>query len=113
MKRSNALYKNPFPEETRAIFQWNNRCWRCGRTDRGLQADHITGRKYEFQASKFNLAPLCITCHANKNSKWIPELLKKTRLFLEVEGYNPDETDFEFFTYLDKSKYIKNVSNRT
>ena len=102
MKKSNALIQNPFNEQTRAMFQWNTKCFKCGRSDRGLQPDHIDGRKWDFQTSPYNLSPLCPLCHMQKNSKWIPELLQKTRLFLENERYNPNETDFEFLEYIDK-----------
>ena len=52
--------RNPFPEEVRLLFLYVYACFDCGRSDRGLELHHITGRN---DNSKENAFPICKVCH--------------------------------------------------
>ena len=74
--------RNPFSQETRLLFLYIYACFDCGRSDRGLELHHITGRN---SSAKENAIVLCIECHSRvghtkKEEKRYKEL---TEIFLE------------------------------
>ena len=86
---------NPFTQETRELFDVYG-CWECGRSDRGLQAHHICKR---ISASPYNCAPLCWICHLSGkiHSQEIEQkYLKKTKEYLDKQGYVATQKDLEF-----------------
>lgn len=96
MSGMNSLHRNPFSQETRALFAWNKKCWKCGRTDRGVEPDHIFGRKMYYHKSPYNLAPLCRLCHNKKSRKWRKELFIKTAHYLKETDYKLTCLDVDF-----------------
>lgn len=86
---------NPFPDEIRNIFLYVYACFKCGRSDRGLELHHITGRDSD---SAFNACPLCKDCHAKigHTQSEEKELYGYTKDFLMSERYNPIEKDWQF-----------------
>lgn len=56
--------RNPFPPEVRNLFLYTYHCFNCGRSDKGLELHHITGRD---DNSKENAIPLCLECHSHAN----------------------------------------------
>lgn len=52
--------RNPFSEETRLLFLYVYACFDCGRSDRGVELHHITGRN---DNSPTNAFPICRVCH--------------------------------------------------
>lgn len=52
--------KNPFNQRVRDNFLYVYSCFKCGRSDRGLELHHITGRSSD---SMINACPLCKVCH--------------------------------------------------
>lgn len=87
--------KNPFTEETRALFldaQYD--CWLCG-GNQGVEAHHIFGR---VSNSPLNLAPLCRKCHERINHNDVEEkyLLGLTIGYLDRVGYRKTDADYEF-----------------
>lgn len=86
---------NPFPENVRLIYLYVYACFECGRSDRGLELHHITGRD---SLSAFNACPLCKVCH-NAIIHTNYEERKYFRInkdFLLKQHYQPIEYDFEF-----------------
>jgi len=77
--------KNPFSDEVRSLFLFETSCWKCGRSDVGLELDHIWGRKSN---SAYNAFLICRICHTNKGThdfrKWQSF---KIKAFLKKEGY--------------------------
>lgn len=87
--------KNPFTDETRALFldvQYD--CWKCG-SNQGVEAHHIFGR---MSNSPLNLAPLCRKCHeAVTHSDYEQKyLLGITLTYLEKVGYKKTQADYDF-----------------
>ncbi len=86
---------NPFPDETRNIFLYVYSCFKCGRSDRGLELHHITGRDSD---SAFNACPLCKDCHAHigHSQEEEKELYLIVVQFLIQERFMPTEKDYQF-----------------
>ena len=89
---------NPFSVKTRELFVDIYGCFGCGRSDRGLQAHHISKR---ISPSPYNLAPLCWVCHLEGNIH-TPEIeqkyLRKTKEYLDKIGYIATLKDLEFLS---------------
>lgn len=87
--------RNPFPQEVRLLFLYVFSCFKCARSDRGLELHHIFGRVSD---SPFNACPLCPVCHAmmGHNRSEELELYITTADFLYKENYKPTEKDWEF-----------------
>ena len=92
------LPANPFPDKVRALFLFDAKCFRCGRSQ-NVELDHITGRGSN---NPYNACPLCRMCHIGKNSTYIGWQLRMIREFLNEQGYKPTKKDLEFL-----SKYKK------
>lgn len=86
---------NPFPPEVRNLFLYVYSCFSCGRSDKGLELHHITGRD---SSSAFNACPICTVCHAKIGHTQIEErrLFDFVQSFLLGEGYQPVQNDFDF-----------------
>ena len=78
--------KNNFTQETRLLFLYCFSCFNCGRSDRGLELHHISGRD---DLSPENAIPLCPECHSHANHSDTEEARYKelTRIFLERQNY--------------------------
>ena len=89
--------RNAFSEKTRKLFLYEYHCHWCGRNSWDA-LHHIVGRSSN---SPYNASPIHnLACHIG-NSKLqsfdaISELLKKTKRFLDSEGYSPTPEDKEF-----------------
>lgn len=86
---------NPFPKETRLLFLYVYSCFKCNRSDQGLELHHITGRD---SSSAFNACPLCKVCHEKIGHSQEEErdLFLYTKVFLRTESYEADENDAIF-----------------
>lgn len=86
---------NPFPEEVRLLFLYVYSCFKCNRSDRGLELHHITGRDSD---SAFNACPLCSLCHRHigHTQEEEKELHGYTFVFLLKERFKPNEKDYNF-----------------
>lgn len=86
---------NPFPQETRLLFLYVYACFKCGRSNRGLELHHITGRD---SSSAFNACPLCHDCHVAilHTQEVEKELFNYVMEFLIRERYQPTEDDYTF-----------------
>lgn len=86
---------NPFSQDTRNLFLYVYACFKCNRSDRGLELHHITGRD---SSSAFNACPLCKECHAHigHTQEEEKELHGITFNFLLKEHYQPTEYDYNF-----------------
>lgn len=79
--------QNPFPIWVKEVFSVGVYCFKCGRTDQGIELHHIVGRT---SCSPFNACRLCHVCH---------ELARHTK---------EDEYQYSMLThsYLCKVKFI-------
>jgi hypothetical protein len=86
---------NPFPQSVRNLFLYVYWCFKCGRSNRGLELHHIFGR---VSASALNACPLCKFCHGEivHTVEEEQELLKITINFLVREGYKLKPVDDSF-----------------
>ena len=86
---------NPFPLEVRVLFLYVYSCFRCKRSDRGLEIHHIVGRS---SSSAFNACVLCKDCHAHigHSKEEEKEMFSYTMKFLLNENYKPIEKDYNF-----------------
>lgn len=86
---------NPFSQEIRNLFLYVYSCFKCGRSDRGLELHHIVGRSSN---SAFNACPLCVICHGKigHTEKEEGELFLITLNFLLLSKYQPIEKDYNF-----------------
>lgn len=77
--------RNPFPPEVRNLFLYEYACMNCGRSDRGLELHHITGRN---DASKENAIVLCLECHrhAGHSQKEETKYKEITKQWLESQS---------------------------
>lgn len=84
--------ENPFPLEVRNLFLYVYYCFKCGRSDRGLELHHIFGR---ISSSALNACPLCKVCHGAIQHTVEEEqaLLKLTIRFLLREQYKLKNID--------------------
>ena len=87
--------KNPFDDATRSLFMFNYKCFNCGRSDLGLELDHVIGRGSK---SPYNACPLCIPCHKVKTRGNRTIQLQWVKDFLDSEGYQQNKKDIEFLT---------------
>lgn len=92
----------PFSSETRNLFLYVFSCFKCGRSDRGLELHHIVGRKSD---SMLNACPLCKDCHAHigHTNEEEQELFFATFHFLSLEDVPLHQKDVQFmrdFSYL-------------
>lgn len=92
--------RNPFSNETRHLFLYNNECWECG-ANRPDAGHHIVGRESN---SPLNFAPLHnMRCHIGRSfsDEVTGYYLVRTFHYLtEKCGYIPNEVDLAF-----KEKY--------
>ena len=91
--------KNPFPEEVRNLFLYNQYCFDCtsnGNGRGGLELHHIWGR---VSSSAFNASVVCHECHSHMGhtSEEHARLFMKTAEVLFGNGYEPTYYDKEFF----------------
>lgn len=86
---------NPFSQDVRLLFLYVYACFKCNRSDRGLELHHISGRDSN---SAFNACPLCKDCHARigHTQEEERELYLITVDFLVKERYIPQEEDYQF-----------------
>ena len=79
--------KNPFSQNTRLLFLYCFSCFNCGRSDRGLELHHITGRN---DNKPTNAIPLCPECHSHANHSKTEEERYKilTKQFLDAQNKN-------------------------
>ena len=88
--------QNEFSVETRELFIWNKKCFKCG--DYGWDVlHHVMGRESN---SAFNACPIHnFKCHigAGDLGKIEGRLLDEIRSFLYHNGYNFIDTDKEFY----------------
>lgn len=93
---------NPFPIEVRNLFLYCYSCFKCGRSDKGLELHHICGRDSN---SAFNACPICTECHRHigHNPNEERQLFKYVQMFLTSEDYKTTENDVAF---LDKHPYL-------
>lgn len=86
---------NPFPEKVRLLYLYVYGCFKCGRSDRGLELHHITGRDSD---SAFNACPLCKDCHAKigHTEEEEKELLAIVMKFHADNSYKPEDNDYDF-----------------
>jgi succinate dehydrogenase/fumarate reductase-like Fe-S protein len=89
--------QNPFSEQTRNLFLYVFYCFKCGRSDQGLELHHITGRDSD---SPFNACVLCTACHSHigHTPEEEKELFMYTQIFLKAENYIADTRDHIFIT---------------
>ena len=87
--------KHPFTEETRNLYLYQHSCMDCGRSDRGLELHHITGRKSN---SKLNAIVLCGDCHSKCcHSREEEEKYAKTAIRFHVKeknAFTPEDLEF-------------------
>lgn len=78
--------KNPFSNDTKVMFMYCYSCFDCGRSDRGLEIHHVTGRN---DNKPTNAIPLCPECHSHAGHSQEEETKYKklTREFLIRENY--------------------------
>lgn len=88
---------NPFPDEVRVLFIDVYWCFKCGRSDRGLELHHIWGR---ISGSALNACPLCTHCHAEilHTPEVHRELFRLTISFLTEIKYKLKAVDEVFLT---------------
>lgn len=86
---------NPFPNEVRYLYLYEHGCHHCGRSNKGLELNHITGRD---SSSAFNASLLCVPCHGHVGHSQEEEirLFKMNLTFLLREKYKPTEKDYDF-----------------
>ena len=86
---------NPFSQKTRLLYLYVFSCFGCGRSDRGLELHHITGRD---SSSAFNACPLCKDCHVKVIHIQTEErrYFNINQHFLSSERYQPIEEDWQF-----------------
>ena len=86
---------NPFTTEQRVIYMDHYQCLQCGRSDKGIELNHITGRD---SSSTFNISPLCTLCHTKiiHTQEEEKRLFQWNLAFLVRAGYTPVEADFDF-----------------
>ena len=87
--------RNPFTENTQILFIDNYSCFKCGRSDRGLELNHTTGRDSD---SPYNASPLCTECHPHigHNEYEERELFTLTVKYLKMKGYKETQEDGDF-----------------
>ena len=89
--------RNPFSAKTKELFFYNYTCFYCSMS--GCDAlHHIMGRESN---SPLNCSPIHnISCHIGNSRldsfEWRAKLLKKTKAFLDEEGYKPTADDLLF-----------------
>jgi hypothetical protein len=97
--------KNPFSDETRALFIFENTCWNCNRPNPELH--HILGR---VSSSPLNAYPLCPTCHSRhiemKGEENIRKFLRQTITFLVSINYKFNEKDIAFYEKYKERYYV-------
>lgn len=94
--------RNPFSNETRWLFFDAHACFKCGRSDRGREANHTYGRE---SSSPFNLSVLCLYCHSHvghAREEHRELLLETTKWLLSTMKYNPTSDDMVFLERHDK-----------
>ena len=104
-KRSNISKRKdvPFSDETKELFMFNYKCWKCGKNSWNC-GHHIAYKEvYSFSNSPFNYAPLHNEpCHIGGGHQFTDEetinYLKKTYNFLRATSYSMTEKDSEFIT---------------
>ena len=87
---------NPFSEDTRNLFLYQYFCQNCGRSNRGLELHHITGRNSN---SPLNAIVLCLDCHKVCGHSFEEEskYLKIAIRFLLKEQYELTKKDLIFY----------------
>lgn len=92
---------NPFSEDTRNIFLYQYSCMNCGRSDRGLELHHITGRNSN---SPLNAIALCLDCHkiCGHSFKEESKYLQIEIRFLLRNQYELTKKDLEFYKEKEK-----------
>lgn len=91
--------KNPFSEQTRSLFLYNQYCFDCtsnGNNRGGLELHHIFGR---VSSSALNACVLCHECHSHvgHTKEEHARLFMKTAEVLFANGYEPNQKDKDFF----------------
>lgn len=84
--------RNPFSDETRALFIDVYACYLCGR-NQPLELHHIFGRE---SACAFNASVLCLFCHEHvrHDDETRARLTVCTVRILRAQGYRPGEDDW-------------------
>lgn len=98
--------KNPFSDSVRNNFLYVYSCFRCGRSDRGLELHHITGRD---SSSMINACPLCKDCHNSIRHNFEEETILREltlRFYLKNEIDIPSD-DVLYLYSVDKQLYFK------
>lgn len=107
------LLKNPFPQSVRLLFLYCYSCFVCGRSDLGLELNHIVGRE---SCSAFNAIPLCPLCHSHIGHSEDEEryLFSLVLPYLFQVKFQPLSSDYDFLlknNYLIKGKEIEKWLN--
>ena len=89
--------KNPFSQETKALFLYSYNCFNCNKGTNSRDPHHILGRVSD---SPLNCSPVCIECHEEEHQRSRLDkgkLLVATIKYLVKYKYDFTEKDIEFY----------------